>query len=107
MKPRRGVEASVFADSESAGSMASSNGSAIVAPMPRMKARRSSAFFITKFISPSLAHLERNALHHAQDQRPERVVIAARALSDDRADRGPIEVLHVAAQAVHQQLLGD
>src|SRR5438128_7889799 len=117
MNPRRGVDRTFAADN--AGTIASRNGSATVAPIPRRKVRRSNAFFMTNLISPlltlrrfrlrrqlCLAHLERSALHDAQDQRCEGV-IAARAFSDNRADGRLIEVLHVAAEAEHEQLFSD
>src|SRR4051794_13451826 len=100
MKPRRGTGPPVFA--VSAGTIASSMGSASVAPIPRRNVRRGSAFLVMNMNSPAAqclrehvtrrahygsvlglvldSHLKGHAAHHAGHQRLERVVAAGRAM---------------------------
>src|SRR6187402_2109206 len=123
MNPSRGVDFTELA--ASAGTIASSSGSDTAAPMPLMNVRRSSFFFERNIALPllllclvaclagrrrarlclCLPHLERRALHHAEHQRTELVVVLRR-LTDDAADDGKVEVLDVASNGVHQELLG-
>src|SRR2546428_3040605 len=88
---------------ERAGTIASRNGSATVAPRPRRNVRRGSAIFVTIMSEVSKLsragggisrwrrrrrspHLERRALDDAEDQRRETVVVVLRAMQDS-ADR--------------------
>src|SRR5678816_2540054 len=86
---------------ESAGIIESSSGSATLAPIPFSIVRRVSAFLVRNVMrSPlslsrrGLRHsaLERNAVHHTQDQRGEGVVLTRR-FPGDHADCRLIVVL--------------
>src|ERR1700678_2339389 len=127
MKPRRGVDFSGLA--ESAGIMASSKGSDTVAPTPLRNVRLRKAFLVTNIMRLSccalieivqplaprrlcfggrrgLAHLEGHALNYSENQRTKSVIVTSGSL-DNGADGRPIIVLHIAADAIHHQLLSD
>src|SRR5450432_2009346 len=127
MKPSRGVGFRGLADS--AGIMASSRGNDTVAPTPLREVRLRKAFLVTNVMRSSccallqivvplaprrlclggrrsLPHLEGRAFNHSQNQ-PGKGVISASGLLDNGADGRPVVVLHVAPDAIHQQLLGD
>src|SRR5881296_234378 len=103
---------------ERAGTIASRNGSAIVAPRPRRNVRRGSAIFVTIMSEVSKLsraggriyrrprrrrspHVEWRALDDAQDQRRETVVVAL-GTAQDSTDRRRIVVLEAAANRIRQ-----
>src|SRR5580765_74483 len=104
MNPRRGVDVPDCA--ESAGTMASRNGSETATLAPRRNVRRESDFFVMNMVVSlllRLPHLKRSALYYAQDQGRKRIPVS-RGLTRDRADRWSIIVLQVPADCIHQQL---
>src|SRR5262245_19896459 len=101
MKPRRGVG---FAAAESAGAMASRNGSASVAPAPCKNVRRDSAFFVMNIIAPSTraaSHLERHAFRDGRHQ-CRKCVLTCGGGSDDFPYCWNIIILQVPSDGVHQ-----
>src|SRR5262245_58057138 len=94
-----------------AGTIASRNGSASVAPMPRRKARRGNAILVITIEAPSIrarwrhSHLKRRARDDALNKRQEPVV-RARRLTLDVADRRRVGGLNAAPQRIGQHLLG-
>src|SRR5688572_8227091 len=126
MNPRRRTGlAEVFASSVRAGIIASSSGSPRATPLPRRNVRLPRNFFeMIMCVTPSereclspfcrLArsvrgtlggyppHLERHALHDAEDKRGE-TIVSRRARSDDLADRRRIEMLNRAANGIAQE----
>ena len=91
-----------LASSVRAGTIASRNGSATVAPMPRRTVRREMCFLVRYIGSPVAAsrrptvsslrrwlpraHAERRALHDADDERREMILVRA-GVADDRGGR--------------------
>src|SRR4029079_9819973 len=105
--------AAVFASAVRAGTIASRNGSAIVAPMPRRTVRRLTCFFV-RYISPLLsvrtgvraAHAERRALHDPEDER-RKVILVRAGVADDAAYRGHVVTVEAAAEGLRHQVVGD
>src|SRR5262245_24467110 len=114
----------VCASTVPAGIIASSSGSATVAPRPRSIVRRDRCFLVTNIVALlSLgggglrrdrlvlvggwrrAELERLAVRDAGENRREAVVLAARVVQD-APHRRHVVVLHAAAERVNHELLG-
>src|SRR5438128_1215871 len=82
--------AAVFASSVLAGTIASSNGSEIVTPMPLRTVRRDRCFLVITIAFGSLlvgrglssAHLKRRAVDDAHDERREAQIVLPRLLDD-------------------------
>src|SRR5687767_2009791 len=124
---RRTGLAAVCASATRAGTIASSSGSASVAPRPRRTVRRSRAFFVMNMFDPQalgvrlwalaqsrkpkaltrrLPHPERRTLHDTDDERGEAIVVLRR-IAHDCTHRGSVVVLDAASQRVRQHLLGE
>src|SRR5687768_398124 len=97
--------AAVFCRAVSAGTMASSSGSATVVPRPRSTVRRDRALRVTIMrttSSPRSPHLERRALHDRQNRRRPPVVVGG-GRPHDTANRRCVEVFHLPAQGVGEE----
>src|SRR5262245_1636390 len=98
---RRIGAAAVSRAAASAGTMASSSGSAMVAPRPRRTVRRGRCLPV--MIMFGLPHLERHALDDSSDDRGPAFV--ARGIADDLPDRRAIVVVGAPAQRVGEKTL--
>src|SRR5215207_5030159 len=97
---RRTGAAAVFCTAVSAGTMASSSGSAMVVPRPRNTVRRDKALRVIIMPAPSsprCPHLKRRALHDRQNRRRPPVVVGG-GRPHDAANCRRIEVFHLPAQ---------
>src|SRR5687768_2600815 len=107
--------AAVCASAVPAGIMASSSGSAIVAPTPRSTVRRDRCFFVTNIVTLLLprvivgwrrrAEPERLAQSDAGQDRRETVVLPLRVAHDAPHGRHVV-VLDAAAERMNHELLG-
>src|SRR5277367_720082 len=115
MKPSRGVART---PAYSAGTIASSRGSATLAPIPLKNVRRCSAFFVINivYITPTttvkplllflrlrFTHPERRRPHHGLNH-GRKSIVGRRALPHNGAHHRLIEILGVPANGVHQEL---
>src|SRR5437016_9769592 len=96
-----------FAAARPSGSMASRNGSDIVAPSPRRTVRRGSdlvrnAMSIFSLIGP---HQKSGTLDNPKDQRRPAVLLRRR-VADDFANRRLVVVIKPASDRIGQQLFG-
>src|SRR6185436_18707865 len=99
--------AAVRACAVSAGTIASRNGSASVAPTPLSTARRDKWSLWTNIQSPlqlSAPHPERRAGHDTPDERREAIAVA-RGVTHDGAYRRHVGGLEAAAERIRHQLL--
>src|SRR5205823_9313149 len=120
----RSAPAAADATMPRAGTIASRNGSATVAPTPRRNVRRGMCFPVMKSKAVLLAcrvgplpalpifrcglhldalHEERVALDHAQDERGHPIVVRRRRLHN-RANRRLVEIFCAAAQRVREKI---
>src|SRR4051812_23652810 len=107
--PNRGVAAA--AEALKAGSIASRNGTATAAPTPFKKVRRGSDSFernigllsCSKYVA-ARSHLKRHAVGDAENEGGE-LVLLARRISDDAADRGHVELVESPSKRIRHQLL--
>src|SRR4029453_4701254 len=121
MNPARNEgAAAVCASAVLAGIMASSKGSAIVAPRPRRNVRRGRCFFVMNMTVLSLLsrchplfslgklrdalHLEIWTLHNTKHDR-RKLVIVFHCIANDLTNGRHIEILDTAAESIRHQLL--
>src|SRR5262249_4859492 len=100
-----------------AGTMASRNGNARVAPIPRRTVRREMCFFSINIAFPRSvdplvvtfgclfrpSHLKRCALYNSNDDGFESIAVLC-GIAIDGPDRRHIKVLNPAAEGIHQEL---
>src|SRR5216110_3503438 len=111
-------ESAAFANTERAGTIASRNGSATAAPMPRSTVRRDIVLFEINIRSPlpltigrgqrrfdRFRHPERRAVDDAEHERRHAKVVLS-GVADDRADRGHVGVLDPPSERVGHQVFG-
>src|SRR4051812_17997662 len=96
--------AAAFASGVSAGTIASSSGSAMTAPAPRRNVRRDSESFeiYINFLRYDVlrhAHRERRAVHDAEDQRLEPVLASGR-FTHDRTNGGHVARVEPASERI-------
>src|SRR5215470_12640824 len=101
-------EAAVSLTGVSAGTIASSSGSASVTPAPRRNVRRGMCFFAMNMsvLHRPGTHLELRALHDAEHDRRKPVVVRGR-VTHDRAQRGHVDVFDAAPDCERHHLLGE
>src|SRR3954470_23197182 len=128
MKPRR-FGAALVAAADSAGTIASSNGSASAAPTPRRNVRRGKAIFVmiiyllslirmllntllltrrrgsALFLEGRPPHLERRALHDAEHERRDAIVVARR-VAHDRAHGGVGVLFRAPPERIGKRVFG-
>src|SRR5437764_14243465 len=92
-----------FAPAERAGTIASSTGNPIAMPRPRRNVRRGSATLV--MITVRLPVLERQAVHDADHDGGEAIVVRA-SVARDSADGSSVIELQTSAQGVRQEFLG-
>src|SRR6266540_7101338 len=119
MHARRIFAAAVFAHAVCAGTIASRNGSATVAPMPPRTVRREMCFFVMNMSdllssfafrgrgrvrvgrrrARSTAHLKWRALHDAKNERRDAIVVRGR-LTHDGSNNGHVVVLNRTSERI-------
>src|SRR4051794_27000161 len=124
MNPRR-LGAALLVAADSAGTIASSRGSARAAPTPRRNVRRGKAIFVmiiyllslityllltrgcgrARLVEARPAHLKRRALHDPEHERRDAIVVA-RGIADHRPHDRVVVVLQAPPQRIRQQVLG-